>query len=1217
MTPKPGTPPLTTVILPKVQDIRHPSPPITGRLGDYEIVGEVARGGMGVVYKALDTRTGRTVALKMILAESLGDISLKRFQSEASAAAALDHPNIVPIYEVGETGGQPFFTMKLIEGGNLSSRLTSFHKHLRKGVALLAKVARAVHHAHQRGVLHRDLKPSNILVNNEDEPFVTDFGLARRFDEQSNLTLTGTLIGTPNFIAPELLGNRRQSLTTASDIFSLGGILYNVLTGQPPFHSESLFELLHGVQHTEPQRPSLLNQQVDADLETICLKCLEKDPRNRYRSALELAEDLERWLGHETIVARRATPAERAVKWARRRPLVAALSAAIILAVIGGIVGITFQWQEAEHARKIAEDNRQAEKLAKEDAERQRAKAEEALSDTAAMLTDSELEKADALLAAGDSGGGLSYLARVLRRQPGNLVASGRIMSFLRQRSVALPEILSSANQSMVLDAALSQDGNCLVTAIDKPGNNIQITHFDASARLRTATHAFDTLATTAGKGSGPFFGKGVVRTKAQANTPEGDGFRLGNPTAARPRLPIIAGFFSISFSPDDKRIVSAANSGTVQVWDAFTGAAVTPVLQTGSPVVSAALTTGGRSVAAVSRMGRMQVWNLATGEVTQDVKLLSLIISATFSPDASHVLLIRVPGIAQIWDVRTGKVVTTLEHEGLANHTAWSSDGQVVALAAESEVNVWRLDQGSGSASRMKHPLPVATLVLNADGSKLVTGSDDQFARVWDTRTGEQLVPPLEHADAVRFITFSADGRKIATISQGNAIRVFDTLTGRPVCEPMQLRSPGVFAQFTPGGRALIVLCSDSTISRHTFVSPPPPIVALTDAGRVRSASFSPDGRMLLTASANGRAQLWDVTSGRSIRTLDHDSPLVSAAMNADGSQIVTAGTDQMVRLWETRSGRLLGQSLHESNRIFSVRFRSDEQVAISTVSGLGTVWKPRTGEQLSPFPNYPVWRESMIHSSTNRVLGILVAERAAAIYDYVTGSMTGPLLKHSDVITSCNFSPDGRYAITTSSDNTANLWDTATSLPLTGPLRHDGAVYFGAFAPDNQQAVTASKDKTARLWRIAPGVSLTRTLLHEAGVRYAEFSQDGARLLTVASDFTVHLWDVRLGRRLADPLQFKTAVVSAHFSPDGQTIFAASEDGDARLWSVPALPLPAPAWLADVAEQIGGSRIDPKGLNQPALRQNLSELINIAPGTDPYAREIRRLLLSAPAAK
>lgn len=1200
-------------MLPKAQ----PSPAITGKLGDYEIISEVARGGMGIVYKAQDTRVGRTVALKMILTESLGDISVKRFQSEASAAAALDHPNIVPIYEVGEAGGQPFFTMKLIEGGNLSSRLTTFHTHLRKGVALMTKVARAVHHAHQRGVLHRDLKPSNILVNHEDEPFVTDFGLARRFDEKNNLTLTGTLIGTPNFIAPERLGGRDKLLTTASDIFSLGGILYNILTAQPPFHSDNLLDLLHGVQHAEPPLPTSLNRQVDLDLETICLKCLEKDPRNRYRSALELAEDLERWLGHETILARRATPAERAIKWARRRPLVAALSAAVCLAVISGIIGISIQWREAENARKIAETKGHAETLAREDAQRQRRAAEEALTETAAMLADSELEKADALLAAGDSAGGLAYLARVVRRQPDNAVAVGRIMAFLRQRDVTLPKILSPANSSLVLDAVLSRDGNCLVTAIDKHTNNIQITHFDASAPIRTATHHFDTLASTAGKSSGPFFAKGIVRTRSQTGTPEADGFRLGNPTSARPRLPIMTGFFSLSFSPDGKRIVSASNAGIVQVWDAVTGAAVTPVLQVGSPVVSAALTADGRSVVAIGRQGKMRVWDLSTGEATQDINLFSLIISAVFSPDASHAFIIRVPGIVQVWDVRSGQVITTLGRQDQANQAVWSSDGQVVALAADTDVYVWRPFQATG-ACRLPHPLPVTTLVLNPDGSQLVTGSDDQFARLWDTNTGQLLVPPLEHVEAVRFVTFSKDGGRIATISQGNTISVFETASGRPICEPVQLRSPGVFAQFTPDDRSLIVLCSDSTISLHTFVQPPPYTVILAQVGRVHSASFSLDGRRLLTASANGHAQLWDVPSGRSIQTFDHGTPLVSAAMSAEGSQIVTAGTDQIVRLWEASSGQMLGQPLRESNQVFSVHFLPDRQVAITTATGLGTIWKPKTGEQLRPFQDFPVWREATMHPSANRVLGIMAAERAAGVYDLATGAMTGPLLKHSDVITSCNFSPDGRYVITTSSDNTARLWDAATSLPLTEPLRHDGVVYFGAFAPDNRHAVTASKDKTVRLWRIDSGASLIRTLHHNVGVRYAEYSRDGARLLTVANDFTVHLWDVQLGRRLADPLQFKNRIVSAHFSPDGRTIFAASEDGDARLWSVPTLPLPAPAWLADVAEQIGGSRLDLKGLTQPALQQDLPQLkANAAPSTDPYAMEIRRVLLSSPVAK
>jgi predicted Ser/Thr protein kinase len=279
--------------------------PTKGRVGEYELLDEVARGGMGVVYRALQIPLNRTVALKMILTGKLADEEdIQRFRTEAEAAARLQHPNIVKVHEVGEFQGNHYFTMEYIEGQSLAQRLSEGPLPGRHAARYVQLIARAVHHAHRQGILHRDLKPSNILIDADDEPHVTDFGLAKHMNKDQGHTRTGAVLGTPSYMPPEQAQGRTSEMTPASDVYSLGAILYELITGRPPFKAETPYDTVMQVIQNDAVPPRLLNPRIDADLETICLKCLQKDPRHRYVTAEALAEDLRRYLDGEPISAR-------------------------------------------------------------------------------------------------------------------------------------------------------------------------------------------------------------------------------------------------------------------------------------------------------------------------------------------------------------------------------------------------------------------------------------------------------------------------------------------------------------------------------------------------------------------------------------------------------------------------------------------------------------------------------------------------------------------------------------------------------------------------------------------------------------------------------------------------------------------------------------------------------------------------------------------------
>jgi hypothetical protein len=406
--PPPDPHAVTSASDPPLDITLHALPAISG----YEILGQLGRGAMGVVYHAREIHLNRPCAIKMILAGAHASPEARaRFLVEAEAVAKLHHPNVVQVHRIGEAGGLPFLVLEYVEGGSLAAALDGTPWPARRAMARASDSTSAIAAAHGRGLVHRDLKPANVLLSVDGAPKIIDFGLAKVMAADSRLTATGSVLGTPSYMAPEQAEGHTEEVGPAVDTYALGAILYELLTGRPPFRGATVLETLEQVKQAEPVPPSRLAPGLPRDVETICLKCLEKDSRRRYASAAALAEDLERYLQGEPILARRTGPLERTIKWARRRPAIATLLALVQVVALVGLLGILWQWRRAE-------DQRDRAVLARIDAVEARKLADDRRLEAQRRSTRLALERGLALCQQGEVGQGMLWLARTLELAP-------------------------------------------------------------------------------------------------------------------------------------------------------------------------------------------------------------------------------------------------------------------------------------------------------------------------------------------------------------------------------------------------------------------------------------------------------------------------------------------------------------------------------------------------------------------------------------------------------------------------------------------------------------------------------------------------------------------------------------------------------------------------------------------------------------------------------
>ncbi len=1099
----------TTPLSPEVEaELARLKPEEAGeRIGPYKLLQQIGEGGFGVVWMAEQEQpVRRRVALKIIKLGMDTREVVARFGQERQALAMMDHPNIAKVFDAGATPtGRPYFVMELVRGIRITDYCDQANLPTAERLQLFIAVCHAVQHAHQKGIIHRDLKPSNILVTLHDGvpvPKVIDFGVAKathqRLTDLTLFTQFEQMIGTPLYMSPEQAEMSGLDIDTRTDIYALGVLLYELLTGRPPFDPAALMkrgldEMRRVIREEEPPRPStaLSTMAADAmiavaqhrhcesakligllrgDLDWIVMKAIEKNRIRRYDTANAFADDIERHLTSKPVVARPPSTTYLLQKLARRHRTAFAAGSAVVLALLAGIAVSSWQAVRATHAEGLVGAERDRARTAEGEAKDQRHFAE-----TAREVAEGNLYTAKMNLAQGAweraNVGRLREIIEETRTYPNR-----GFEWFYWQRQTHLELRTLRGHESTVRSVAFSPDGRQILTG--SQDNTAKVWHAETGSELLTL--------------------KGHTGS-------------------------VLSG----AFSPDGRRIVTGSFDGIAKVWDAASGREL--------------LTLKGHK--AYDFSGEMHP---ANGWIRAPLTFhIGSVLSVAFSPDGRRIVTGSNDKTAKVWDSETGRELRTLNCPGGVRSVAFSQDARrIVTGLPDNTAKVWDMESDRELLTLKGHTRQINSIAFSPDGRRIVTGSDDRTAKVWDVKNGGELLTLMTRAERVLSVAFSPDGQRIVTGSTDNTAKVWDVDNGR---ELLTLKGHGgciYSVAFSPDGWRILTGSEDLSAKVWDAEDRRGQISLKGHNGEVFSVALSPDGRRIVTGSEDHTAKVWDAETGREIITLKgHTGRVISTVFSPDGRQVVTGSFDANAKVWDAENGRELLTLKGHKYVVTSVAISPDgRRIVTGSVDNSAKVWDAKTGHELLTLegPNpYPV--TSVAFSPDGRRILMGSEDHTATMWDAESSGAVLILKGHKGWIRSVAFSSDGRRIVTGSDDRTAKVWDVVHGHELLTLKGHHQAVCSVAFSPDGHRIITGSHDRTAKLWDAKTG----RELLTLKGNVDADYSVPLSSKPDLEGTSAEHL----------------DAINSVAFSSDGRRIVTGSQDGTAKVW-ITASPEEVQTW-------------------------------------------------------